>query len=265
MSTIQAPPDPAAVVDQRTSPVGRPLLVALVGLSLVVVAIVVWALFGRVPQTVAGPGYVVPAQGFTEVGTTMAGLVETVNVQPGQRVSQGEELVRVIIADGDLESIVSPLDAIVSEVEALPGRITEAGDPMLYLQPVDAPLLVKAFIPATEAFAIGVGAPAAVSPAEAPRAAQYGVIRGSVTAMSPTPVSADRISYIVGGNTSLVNYFLASGPVLEVTVELEQDPSTPSGYSWSIGQGPDVEIDAGSLSEVTVLLRDSPVLGWFTP
>jgi multidrug efflux pump subunit AcrA (membrane-fusion protein) len=265
MSTIQAPPDPAAVVDQRTSPVGRPLLVALVGLSLVVVAIVVWALFGRVPQTVAGPGYVVPAQGFTEVGTTMAGLVETVNVQPGQRVSQGEELVRVIIADGDLESIVSPLDAIVSEVEALPGRITEAGDPMLYLQPVDAPLLVKAFIPATEAFSIGVGAPAAVSPADAPRAAQYGVIRGSVTAMSPTPVSADRISYIVGGNTSLVDYFLASGPVLEVTVELEQDPSTPSGYSWSIGQGPDVEIDAGSLSEVTVLLRDSPVLGWFTP
>jgi multidrug efflux pump subunit AcrA (membrane-fusion protein) len=232
---------------------------------LVVVAIVVWALFGRVPQTVAGPGYVVPAQGFTEVGTTMAGLVETVNVQPGQRVSQGEELVRVIIADGDLESIVSPLDAIVSEVEALPGRITEAGDPMLYLQPVDAPLLVKAFIPATEAFSIGVGAPAAVSPADAPRAAQYGVIRGSVTAMSPTPVSAVRISYIVGGNTSLVDYFLASGPVLEVTVELEQDPSTPSGYSWSIGQGPDVEIDAGSLSEVTVLLRDSPVLGWFTP
>jgi HlyD family secretion protein len=83
--------------------------------------------------------------------------------------------------------------------------------------------------------------------------------------MSPTPVSADRISYIVGGNTSLVDYFLASGPVLEVTVELEQDPSTPSGYSWSIGQGPDVEIDAGSLSEVTVLLRDSPVLGWFAP
>lgn len=265
MSSIQAPPDPAAVVDQRTSPVGRPLLVALVGLCLVVVAIVVWALFGRVPQTVAGPGYVVPAQGFTEVGTTVAGLVKTVNVQPGQRVSQGEELMRVIMADGDIESIVSPLDAIVSEVGALPGRITEAGDPMLYLQPVDAPLLVKAFIPATEAFVIGVGAPAAVSPADAPRAAQYGVIRGSVTALSPTPVSADRISFIVGGNASLVDYFLASGPVLEVTVELEQDPSTPSGYSWSIGQGPDVEIDAGSLSEVTVLLRDSPVLGWFTP
>lgn len=265
MDSIQAPPDPAAVIDQRTSPVGRPLRITLLGLSLVVVAIVVWAFFGRVPQTVSGSGYVVPAQGFTEVGTAVNGLVDIVDIQPGQRVSQGEKLIRVNIKGGGIEWIVSPVDAIVSEVVALPGRITESGDPMVYLQPVDAALVVKAFIPATKASAIRIGAPVAVSPADAPRAAQYGVIRGSVTAMSPTPVSAERIVYIVGGNASLVDYFLVSGPVIEVTVELEQDPSTPSGYNWSIGQGPDVKVHAGSLSDVTVLLRDAPVLGWATP
>jgi multidrug efflux pump subunit AcrA (membrane-fusion protein) len=265
MTGIEAPPDPAAVVDQRTSPVGRPLRITLVGLSLVVVAIVVWAFFGRVPQTVSGSGYIVPAQGFTEVGTAANGLVDTVDVQPGQRVSQGEKLMRVSITGGGIEWIVSPVDAIVSEVEALPGRITESGDPMVYLQPVDAALLVKAFIPATKVAAIRIGAPVEVSPADAPRRAQYGVIRGSVTAMSPTPVSAERIDYIVGGNASLVDHFLVSGPVIEVTVELEQDPSTPSGYRWSIGQGPDVKVHAGSLSDVSVLLRDAPVLGWAAP
>lgn len=265
MTGIEAPRDPAADVDRRTSPVGRPLRITLVGLSLVVVAIVVWAFFGRVPQTVSGSGYVVPAQGFTEVGTTVSGLVDTVGVQPGQRVSQGEKLLRVNTTGGGIEWIVSPVDAIVSEVVALPGRITGSGDPMVYLQPVDAALVVKAFIPATKASAIRIGAPVAVSPANAPRAAQYGVIRGSVTAMSPTPVAAERIRYVVGGNASLVDYFLVSGPVIEVTVELEQDPSTPSGYSWSIGQGPDVKVNAGSLSDVTVLLRDAPVLGWAAP
>ena len=265
MSSIQAPPDPAAVVDQRTSPVGRPLLVALIGLCLVVVAIVVWALFGRVPQTVSGFGYVVPAQGFTEVGTTVNGLVETVEVRPGQRVIQGEELARVANVGGDIESLKSPVDAIVTGVVAIKGRITEPGDPMIYLQPAGAALNVKTFIAVRDSYAINVGASAAVSPADAPRAAQYGVIRGTVTNLSPTPVSAERISFIVGGNASLVDYFLASGPVVEVTVELLQDPSTPSGYSWSIGQGPDVEINAGSLSTVTVLLRDSPILGGSTP
>ena len=263
MTGIEAPPDPAAVVDQRTSPVGRPLRITLVGLSLVVVAIVVWAFFGRVPQTVSGSGYVVPAQGFTEVGTAANGLVDIVDVQPGQRVSQGEKLMRVSIKGGGIEWIVSPVDAIVSEVVALPGRITESGDPMVYLQPIAAPLVVKAFILATDAYTIREGIPAAVSPADAPRAAQYGVIRGTVTALSPTPVTAERISYIVGGNASLVDYFLASGPVIEVTVALQQDPSTPSGYDWSVGQGPDVEINAGTLSEVTVVVRDSAIVGWF--
>lgn len=263
MSQVEAPPDPAAVVDQRASSLGRPLVLVLIGLFLVMLAIVVWAIFGRVPQTVSGFGYVVPEQGFTEVGTTVSGLVEGVEVQPGDRVSQGDELVRVDIVGGDMESVVSPVDAVVIEVVALPGRITEPGDPMVYLQPIAAPLVVKAFILATDAYTIREGIPAAVSPADAPRAAQYGVIRGTVTALSPTPVTAERISYIVGGNASLVDYFLASGPVIEVTVELQQDPSTPSGYDWSVGQGPDVEINAGTLSEVTVVVRDSAIVGWF--
>ena len=214
MSQVEAPHDPAAVVGQRGASLGRPLVIALVGLFLVVVAILVWAIFGRVPQTVSGFGYVVPERGYTEVGTTVSGLVEGVQVAPGQLVRQGEELVRVDTVGGDFESVVSPVDAFVIEVVALPGRITEPGDPMVYLQPVDAPLVVKAFILATDAYTIREGIPAAVSPADAPRAAQYGVIRGTVTALSPTPVSAERISFIVGGNASLVDYFLASGPVI---------------------------------------------------
>ena len=266
MSQVEAPADPAAAVEARGASVGRPLVVALVGLCLVVVAIFVWAIFGRAPQTVSGFGYVVPDGGYTEVGTKVAGLVESVNVEPGQRVRVGEELVRVDIADGDsnIESVVSPVEGTVVEVVALPGRITEPGDPLVYLQPVDAPLIVKGFIPATASSTIDVGMPASVSPADAPRRAQYGVILGTVTAKSPTPVTAERISFIVGGNESLIDYFLASGPVIEATVEMQLDPSTPSGYAWSIGEGPDEEVSAGTLSEVTVVVRDTPVIGWFT-
>jgi HlyD family secretion protein len=85
----------------------------------------------------------------------------------------------------------------------------------------------------------------------------------SVSTLSPSPVTPERVAFIVGGNESLVDYFLGSGPVIEVTADLQEDPSTPSGYAWSIGQGPDVEIRAGTLSEVTVVVRDTPVIGWF--
>lgn len=266
MSSIQAPPDPAAAVDERAAPVGRPLAIALVGLCVVVVGILVWTFFGRVPQTVSGLGYVVPVGGYTEVGTQVDGLVSSVEVEPGQSVRAGEEVVRVAAADGGsaVESILSPVDGTVIEVVALPGRITDPGDPMLYLQPTGAPLLVKGFVSTSEAETIRVGMPALVSPADAPRSAQYGAILGTVTALTPTPVTPERALFIVGGNSSLVDYFLGQGPVIEATVELQLDPSTPSGYAWSVGQGPDIQIRAGTLSRVTLVVRDAPVVSWFS-
>lgn len=263
---VKAPADPAAAVEERGSTMTRPLILVLIGLCLVVVAILVWAVFGRAPQTVSGFGYLVPDGGYTEVGTQVSGVVDTVEVEPGQRVTEGQELVRVA-RDGSsvgssIESIVSPVDGIVIEVVALPGRSTTGGDPMVYLQPTDLPLVVKGFLSATSAETLTVGMPASVSPADAPRRAQYGVILGRVAALSPAPVTPERVSFIVGGNASLVDYFLSDGPVIEVTVELQEDPSTPSGYAWSIGQGPDTEISAGTLSEVTIVVRDTPVIGW---
>ena len=135
---------------------------------------------------------------------------------------------------------------------------------MLFMQPDGSQVIVQAFIAATDAESVRVGMEALVSPADAPRRAQYGVIQGTVSALSPTPVSAERVSFIVGGNASLVDYFLAGGPVIEVTIELTTDPSTPSGYAWSIGQGPDVQISSGTLSEVAMTVRDESVIGWFS-
>lgn len=266
MSQVDAPPDPAAAVGARASVASRPLVIALAGLVLLVAAVFAWATFGRAPQTVTGFGYIVPDGGFTEVGTTVSGLVESVSVEPGQRVRAGEELVRVVSQDsGSIsEYVVSPTDGVVVEVVALPGRVTDPGDPMVYLQPDGTPLIVKAFIAATSSETITPGMSATVSPADAPRKAQYGVILGTVSAISPTPVTAERISFVVGGNATLVDYFLAAGPVIEVAIEMRQDPSTPSGYAWSIGQGPDIEVTAGTLSEATVMVRDTPVIGWFT-
>jgi hypothetical protein len=262
---ISAPPDPATEVDARSGTLSRPLVLALLGLCLIVLAIFVWAIFGRAPYTVSGFGYISPQGGYTEVGAEVTGLVESVRVSPGQQVRQGEELARVTLDDGAgaVQSLNSPVDGVVVSVVAQPGRMTAAGDPMVYLQADGDPLVVKGFVPATLAETIQEGMPIEISPADAPRRAQYGVMLGTVSSLSPIPVTPERLAFVVGGNQSLVDYFLSTGPVIEVTGELTPDPSTPSGYAWSIGQGPDVEIQAGTLSEVTVVVRDTPVIGWF--
>ncbi|MCX6425028.1 MAG: HlyD family efflux transporter periplasmic adaptor subunit [Actinobacteria bacterium] len=257
---IDAPTDPAAAVNESDKPLSRPLVVSLIGLIVLVAAVLVWAVFGRAPQTVSGHGYVLPAGGYTEVGTILGGVVDSVVVDQGERVLKGQELLSISVeGENEPTPVFSPENGLVVEVSALPGRVTLPGDPMLYMQPDGAQLIVKAFVLATEAETIRVGMEAMVSPADAPRRAQYGIL-GTVAALSPTPVSAERIDFIVGGNSTLVDFFLAGGPVIEVTIELTPDPATPSGYAWSIGQGPDVEISSGTLSEVSMLVRDKSVL-----
>ena len=264
MSQVQAPPDPAPEVEGRSPVVTRPLLLSLVALGLVIVGLIFWSLFGRAPQTVEGVGYLVPDSGFTEVGAVSAGLVTSVEVGAGEDVRAGQTLVTLSI-DGVTTALASPVDGTVIDVFAIPGRASQPGGPLVYLQPADSALVVKAFMPALSADSVRVGMTAGVSPGSAPEAAQYGVIQGEVTAISPTPVTRERLLAIVANNASLADYFLSRGPVLEVTIALQADPSTPSGYAWTIGQGPDVTLSAGALAKGYVVTRDSAPAAWLVP
>jgi hypothetical protein len=81
-----------------------------------------------------------------------------------------------------------------------------------------------------------------------------------VRSVSTLPATADRIELLVGGNGSLSEYFMGEGPVLEVTVALDENAANPTGYNWTIGSGPDSELLTGSLAEVSVVINDySPI------
>ena len=56
--------------------------------------------------------------------------------------------------------------------------------------------------------------------------------------------------------SGLADYFLTQGPILEVTIGLEQDASNASGYRWTTGQGPATAVTPGTLAEVSVVVSD---------
>jgi HlyD family secretion protein len=53
-------------------------------------------------------------------------------------------------------------------------------------------------------------------------------------------------------NEKLVSTLTGSGPPIKVIADLMPDPSTPSGYKWSSGRGPDFEVKSGTLANVTI-------------
>lgn len=261
MATL--PPDPTQAIVDRSSVTPIRLVVALAGLCLLVAAAVLWAFFGRAPETVKGDGIVVPGGGYTEVGTEIKGVVQKVLVSPGDAVIHEDPVATVSSPEHPLRVVKAPTSGIVVDVAARPGRPTGVGQPLAIIDPDNATLITAAFLPAASAELISPGMRALVSPAEAPKS-QYGFIEGTVMSVAPAPVSRARIMTLLGDNQELADYFLADGPVGEVSIKLHTAETT-SGYAWTIGVGPQSLIDAGTLAEVQVVLNDASVVDRIVP
>ncbi len=248
--------EPADLVAAALPVTDRRTWLLLAAIALVIVAGLVWTVFGRAPETITGPGMIVPTGGFIEIGTELAGTVSDVLVDPGQSVRAGTPVATLITTSGTTLKILASADGVIATIVAKQGGITDPGSPILTLDPDAGGNVAAAFLPAEQGARVRTGMPALVALASLPQS-QYGYITGTVTAVSRLPVTADRVMLLVGGNEQLPSYFMSSGLVVEVTVTLDEDPATPTGYAWTIGDGPDTQVTTGTLADVAVVLSDA--------
>lgn len=230
----------------------------LAGAALLVLAGLIWAAFGRAPDLVRGPGMVVPEAGFIQVGQEATGVVDAVYVRAGDRLDRDARIARLRTSDGAV-IVRSPAAGRVAAVLVAPGVVTPVGTSIVTLVPAGSPDVVVGFLPAGLAKRIRVGMTAQVAVESVPRS-QYGMIVGTVTQVAEVPATDVGVRLRAGENTSLADYFLGTGPVLEVLVDLTRDPATPSGYKWTVGQGPPDQVTTGTLVAVGVVLGVSSPL-----
>ncbi|MFI0432719.1 MAG: HlyD family efflux transporter periplasmic adaptor subunit [Candidatus Nanopelagicales bacterium] len=247
-------------IADRTPVTTRALVIALAGISLLVIGAMAWAVLGRAPDTVEGRGVILPREGYAEIGTTTEGVVEQVSVGPGAQVIPGSVVAVVETVDGQKVPVTSTLAGQIVDVFARPGRRTALGQPMAIVEPSTGGLVVKAFLPAARAEAVSPGMQALVSPAGAPQS-QFGYVEGTVASVAPAAASQERLLTLLGDNQTLVDFVLSDGPVQEVTVELTP-AATPSGFEWTIGSGPAKPITASAVADVIVVLRENSVASW---
>ena len=254
--------DPVAEIATRSRIITRGKVIALVGLALLIAAAVLWSVFAQAPETIVGDGVIVPSTGYTEAGTRTVGVVNSVLVSPGDEVEAGQTLVTIDPQNpaAQRETVTAASAGVVVEVFARPGRPTALGQPLVILLPDSVESVTKAFMPAGQAETITPGMQALISPADAPRA-QYGFIVGEVRSVAPAPVSRDRLLALLGDNDDLVDYLLSKGPVQEVTVTMNR-AETPSGYEWTIAQGPNFAISSSTLASVAVVTSNRSVASW---
>ena len=124
-------------------------------------------------------------------------------------------------------------------------------------------LAVTAYFSPYEGKMIKPGMPVHLTPSTV-RAEEFGYVLGRVAHVSRYPASRQGMLHILG-SPALVDRLSEGGAPIMVKAVMEKDPNTVSGWKWSSGDGPPIELQAGTLCKAAVETRVDPPLALVFP
>jgi HlyD family secretion protein len=72
--------------------------------------------------------------------------------------------------------------------------------------------------------------------------------------VSPFAVTTEAVTNVVG-NAEVAQTLSGGGSKIEVFAELAADGSSPTGFGWTSGKGPDVKVTAGTTGGVRATIE----------
>jgi hypothetical protein len=238
-------------LDQLMQVTGPRGWIALAAVGLLLLAVLAWGLFGTIPVTVEGQGFLVRAGGIKTVAAPRTGVVASVPVHPGEEVGQGLELARLAPTEpdgADAVALNSPCAARVLDVAFRAGDTVPEGAVLITLEPRDAPLQAVLYVPPSDGYQVEPGMSAQVWPAPV-RRGESGPLRGQVRSASKFPVGQAEMRRRVP-NEDLVKGLTGSGPSLEIVVDLTAEGGTLAGSG-----GPALRLYSGTPCEGQITVR----------
>lgn len=245
---------------QVTTPRGWLALLALIGL---IVTVAAWSVSDKIPTEVVGRGILLRGGQVMSVTAPADGRIIRLLAQPGMSVQPGQALARFQPLAGSKLTIVSPYAGRIIDLDVDEQSIVGAGARIAQLEDSDRPLEAVVYMPPENGKNVQVGMAVQVSPSNV-RREEYGFIRGRVRAVGALPVTRESMVLVLG-NERLADDFLAGGTPIEIRIDLETDPTTPSGLRWSSSRGPASPVGSGSLCAVTVTLAEQPPIRLLLP
>lgn len=148
--------DVAAEVDNQLPLVSRRSWLLLVGVGALVAALLLWAAQTPSITSVAAPGRVVASPGVSQVVSSAAGVVTSVDVSPGATVAPGQE-VATVSRDNEQIRVQAVVGGVVWQVQAMPGDDVAVGGTVLTLLPPNSGRSVILAVPEPEATSVRPG------------------------------------------------------------------------------------------------------------
>lgn len=222
---------------------------ALIGIGLIIMALIGWAFWGNITSRVTGEGIILSPGGIARVVASANGRVDQIKAEPGEIVESGQKMAVLVDHQGNEEHIYSYNDGRILETFVRKGDQVNAGTPFFSLEVAengDLDLIeALLFIPVGEGQRISAGMEAYIAPVVISKE-EHGYMRGRVSYVSEYPASYEGAFKLLG-NEELARQLAGRTLSVKVRIELYRDQTTPSGYQWTTGRGPESPVKSGTL------------------
>lgn len=161
------------------------------------------------------------------------------------------------------DTIRAAVKGRVEEIRVARGQSVDAATVIMTLVHGGQGFEMLAFLNPYQARRVEIGMPAQVVPSSVNKA-EYGSIRGTVTAVSSAPVSKDYANDLLR-NPQLAERMTSGGEMFLARISLAENADSASGFEWWSGAGPKFRIDAGTLASVEIVLRERPPITLVVP
>lgn len=154
--------------------------------------------------------------------------------------------------------VVSPREGRILELTAAVGDVIAPGARIASLArgSEDGALMGVAYFPVSDGKKVRPGMRLQLTPDTVKRE-RFGGITGRVVSVSSFPVTEQALMNTLG-NPELARAFASAGPMIEVLAELDADPNSPSGFTWSSSRGPSLAVTSGTTGAARVTVEEVP-------
>jgi len=159
--------------------------------------------------------------------------------------------------------VLSPIEGRVVEIKISTGSVLNIGTPVVLIEDEGAKLEAVVYIPSDQGKNVKAGLQVHVAPSTVKRE-EFGTMVGTVTSVSDFPVTPQGMAAVLH-NDQLVKLFSHDGAPYAVSVSLQRDASTTSGYRWAVGKGPEIHLTSGTLAQAEITTRNRRPLDLVVP
>ena len=164
-------------------------------------------------------------------------------------------------------NVVAPRPGKVVQVMRAPGDVVRRGGSVAVVSDEgDGRLRCYAFFPLGEGKRVAAAMGARVEPSVADRE-RFGIIRASVRDVEPVVGTRESLSRIINSAEFAQDVERRYGGLVSAVIDLEQDPSTPTGLRWTGGSGYPSALAPGTVCEVDVIAEEvrpiALLIPWF--